>query len=119
MRAESAKKRARRPARRKAVEAVKERDGVCQFFLRIVVWAQHEREDRIDWASGDGHAILEACMAEFDYPTPDCFGPTVGHEPVKRSHGADETNPDEIVLLCVGHNNWVEDYPDARKLLGL
>ena len=66
--------------------------------------------------------IIELALAGQDgwnWPAPPCWGPLVGHEPLKRSHGADPCDPSQVVLLCVGHNSWVEDYPVARKLLGL
>ena len=80
------------------MEIVLERDKVCQFPLRFGAYAGQ-----------DG----------WNWPAPPCWGPLVGHEPLKRSHGADPCDPSQVVLLCVGHNSWVEDYPVARKLLGL
>jgi hypothetical protein len=51
---------------------------------------------------------------------PACFGGLEKHELVKRSHwtsGAlDENN---CVILCHGHNRWVEDWPVEAAELGL
>jgi hypothetical protein len=117
----SDKAKAKIPGRRRAMIVVRERDKVCQFWVRLVVWAQ--TTGAVEFPESpigqDGHVLLARCQMAFDYPTPECFGPLEGHEPKKRSGGADIENPDEIVLLCQGHNGWVEDYPEARKLLGL
>ena len=83
------------------MEIVRERDVVCQFRPRIQEWFEYHRFD------------------EFPAPILPCFGRLVGHEPLKRSHGADITDPEQVILLCEGHNSWVEDWPNARKLLGL
>ena len=114
----SDKRRATWEPRRQAMTVVRERDRYCQFFVRLVVWAQ--TTEAVDFSSGDGPAILAAAREAFGYPTPDCFGPLNGHEPRKQAHHPEDyLDPERIVLLCDGHNSWVEDWPDARKLLAL
>jgi hypothetical protein len=100
---ESAKRRATFPDRQKAMEMVRARDKVCQFWPRYYAWcALHPNE-------------------HFPAPVHPCFGELHGHEPRKLSHyPEDYTDPERIVLLCDYHNGgWVEDYPIERKLLGL
>lgn len=51
---------------------------------------------------------------------PDCHGPKNGHELRKSSHyPEDYYDPKWIVLLCNGHNDWVDDHNDDAVLIGL
>jgi hypothetical protein len=102
------------------MEIVRERDKVCQFWIHLIRWAMSNGFFEPDVLERrDGAEMVARARQAFGHPTPECFGDLVGHEPLKRSHGADTTNPDEVLLLCVGHNGYVEDFPIARKLLGL
>ena len=98
----SAKRRAAFTARRAVMKVVGERDKVCQFPGLYRTWRHYHRSD------------------EFPGPVSPCFGSLHGHEPRKLSHyPEDYLDPERIVLLCNGHNDWCEDWPNARKLLGL
>lgn len=52
-----------------------------------------------------------------------CFGPVNGHEIVSRAQAgrtdANLLDMDGIVLLCNGHNDACEDFPDMARALGL
>jgi hypothetical protein len=42
---------------------------------------------------------------------------TTGHEPRRRSQGADPTDPAEIIPLCTDGHGWVHDHPaEASRL---
>jgi hypothetical protein len=44
-------------------------------------------------------------------------GATDGHEPRKRSQGADPTDPQQVIPLCRRAHRWVHDHPaDAARL---
>jgi hypothetical protein len=48
-----------------------------------------------------------------------CFGiPQTPHHLLKEVHGGEYTL-DNLVTLCSGHNQMVEDYPDAAHAIGL
>jgi hypothetical protein len=101
MRKTSAEARAAIPARRKAIEVVKERDKVCQFEA-------HYRAL---------HGFTSNMVSVFDVPV--CYGPLDVHEPARRSQGADPTDPDQCVLLCRQHHSWVHAHPAQSYELGL
>ena len=48
-----------------------------------------------------------------------CMGTVNGHEVLKRSQGGSIIDPDNIVLLCNGHNVAVEDHPIEAHAFGL
>ena len=48
-----------------------------------------------------------------------CFGNLNGHELLKRSRGGSITDPDNIEILCDGHNVWVEDHPTLAHEIGM
>lgn len=51
---------------------------------------------------------------------PDCHGRLTGHELRKTSHyPEDYYDPQRIVSLCVGHNEWVDDFNDFAVAIGL
>jgi hypothetical protein len=111
----SEKARRRVPDRVAAMKIVKQRDQVCQFWPRLMSWGEQMEVSPL--------VPVEVAM-EFIYTfdlrlLPDCWGELEGHEPEKRSHCADPTDPEQIVLLCHLHNGWVEDYPLAAKALRL
>ena len=88
----SDKRREQIPARQAAVAEAMRRDGErCQWPIRA--------------------AGVEGLRAPLR-----CFGPLTPHEP-KGARNVDRTDPDEIVTLCLFHNEACEDYPaDARRL---
>lgn len=89
----SAKRRAEGPARRAAVAAAAERDGyTCQ---------------------------AAPLVASVDPKNADCWGPLVGHEPLKRSQGGNPNDVDDVLTVCVWHNQWVELEPALAKRVGL
>lgn len=48
-----------------------------------------------------------------------CFGPLTTHEVLKRSAKSGSHLDDQFaVLLCAGHNGWVEDHPLEAQRLG-
>jgi hypothetical protein len=118
----SDKRRATFPARKAAMAEVRARDSnTCQFWLRLVVWAQESGAVYFpNRPNVDGAALLRQCREAFPVHVPDCFGDLNGHEPRKQAHHSEDyTDPERIVLLCNVHNDWVEDYPIERKLLDL
>jgi len=48
-----------------------------------------------------------------------CFGVINGHELKKRSQGGSIVDPENVVLLCNYHNDWIEDNPAVAKRVGL
>ena len=48
-----------------------------------------------------------------------CMGSINGHELKKRSQGGSITDPENVVLLCNFHNDWVEDNPIDARAWGL
>lgn len=76
-----------------------------------------ERRTALETAFGPRDAW--ACFASvhrYDVMGP-CFGPINGHEIVKRSQGGSITDPENVILLCDRHNEWVENFPlDAHRL---
>jgi hypothetical protein len=116
----SKKAKAKIPARRAAMEVVRERDQVCQFWLRLIVWAQTSGEVFFPARPNvDGKLLLEKAKEKFPVKVPDCSGPLDGHEPKHRSQGGDPTNPDEIQLVCRTHHDFCHDHPIEAKLLCL
>lgn len=49
----------------------------------------------------------------------ECRGNLVGHEPHKRSAGGDETDVDQVLLVCEFINAFVEDEPEWALSVGL
>lgn len=72
---------------------------MCQFHIRHNAWLY---DYGVDLA--------------FDEP---CGGPLDVHEPARRSHGADPTDPEQCVLLCRRHHEFVHANPSIGKALGL
>ena len=94
-------RRAKLPARRKCVDVVIERDGGC-VFVRMVA------RSSIVFTAGSGSWEDLRCSGVLD-----------AHEPAKRSHGADPTNPDECICLCRRHHNWAHAHPKLSEEIGL
>ena len=120
----SKKAKAKIPARRAAMKVVRERDQTCQFWLRLIVWAQKSGAVYFPNLSGvDGLYLLtkatEAFEAKLDLKIPQCSGPLDGHEPKHRSQGGDPTDPDDVVLTCRAHHDVCHAYPLAAKALNL
>ena len=97
LKAQSLKRLASLPARRRCVEIVHERDKVCQFWV-------HEA-GRL--------STLELVQAG------ECWGPLDVHEPGHRSQGADPTSPEACILLCRGHHDFAHREPRLAKGLGI
>ena len=121
----SDKRRATFPARKAAMAEVRARDSnTCQFWLRLVVWAQESgavyfpNRPNVDGARLLQQARLAFCL-EFDVTLPECSGPLDGHEPKHRSQGGDPTDPADIVLCCRAHHDFAHSRPIAAKALGL
>lgn len=70
----------------------------------------------------DGGCIVRALgemrIVSEGVPVPGCFGPPSAHHLLKASQGGAYTE-ENLVTLCVGHNDWVEDQPRAAYALGL
>ena len=115
IRSMSKKTRAKIPARKAAMEVVRERDAFCQLPLRLVVWAANE--DKL-WGRSGAEKYASAVDA-FEVNVGECSGPLDGHEPVHRSQGGDPTDPDAIVLLCRAHHDFCHEHPSAARDLGL
>jgi hypothetical protein len=104
---------------------VRARDSnTCQFWLRLVIWAQESGAVYFpNRPNVDGAALLakarEAFEAEFGVTLPECSGPLDGHEPKHRSQGGDPTDPDAIRLVCRAHHSWLHERPLCAKALGL
>jgi hypothetical protein len=47
-----------------------------------------------------------------------CFGMETPHHLLKEKHGGKYTE-ENLRVLCVGHNDMVEDYPNAAHAIGL
>ncbi|MCU1493893.1 MAG: hypothetical protein JWO62_1657 [Acidimicrobiaceae bacterium] len=97
IRAYSAKRAAQREPRAKAVAIAMERDG------RRCQWA-----DRV--AAAAPIAMRTNLLR--------CFGELTPHEPGGMRY-VDRTDPNEIVILCVRHNELVESEPNIARALGL
>ncbi len=89
----SPKRQATLAARRSCVEQVIERDGGCVF----------------------GRFFAAAGIPVVT----ECSGPLTAHEPAKRSHGADPTNPDEAVALCRRHHEFAHHNVRIAEGVGL
>ncbi len=103
----SPKRRRQEKARRECVDAVIARDGGCQFWHHV---------------NDYGGAFLRSTGTEWHVPdsAPLWCSPGLDvHEPAKRSHGADPTNPDECICLCRAHHDWVHASPKTAEDLGL
>lgn len=59
------------------------------------------------------------CQGLMRVPGHRCYGPLVGHEPLKRSAGGDPCDPDEVMIVCAGLNAWIEDNPVQARAFGL
>jgi hypothetical protein len=121
----SAKRRATFPARKAAMAEVRARDSnTCQFWLRLVVWAQESGAVYFpNRPNVDGAQLLRearhAFFDKFELIPPECSGPLDGHEPKHRSQGGDPTDPDAIRLVCRAHHSWCHNWPLAGRALGL
>jgi hypothetical protein len=49
----------------------------------------------------------------------ECWGEVHGHEIFKRSRGGSILDMDNVVLMCVYHNGFIEDFPNTANQLGL
>lgn len=103
----SEKRREQIPARQACVAAVIKRDGGCLFWRRF------------NDSGGEARDLLRLCPPGLQVSR--CSYPWVldAHEPARRSHGADPTNPDECVCLCRYHHTYVHEHPAIGRLLGL
>lgn len=48
-----------------------------------------------------------------------CNGPLDGHEPLPRSRGGDPTDPEQVILVCRQHHDWIHAHPEASYGYGL
>lgn len=101
MRKVSERRLALEKAREECVRIVKERDrNRCQFAVKLAAY------------------VHEYGMLDLPNGSQRCFGPIHLHEPAHRRN-SDITDPDQCLLLCNGHNGWVEDHPVLAEVLGL
>lgn len=77
------------------------------------------RDVRMAVFDRDGHrCVLAARVLLAGERVPACFGPITPHHLRKASAGGPYT-PDNLVTLCAGHNEWVENAPLQASALGL
>lgn len=95
----SARKRAKARQRAEVVRQVRERDQHCQMFER---W-YHQ-------GTGSWYGSLD----------PMCAGPLDVHEIIPRSAWRDgDLDPDNCVLVCRRHHDWIGNHPLQAAELGL
>jgi hypothetical protein len=59
------------------------------------------------------------CTVARIVPEITCWGPLDGHEPLTRARGGDACDPGEIITVCRGHHQWIDDHQEEAKALGL
>lgn len=108
MKQESDKHKAEREERERIKRVVRRRDRSCRARL---LYPEH-----IDSPDLDPEAAAAARQA---WPTR-CGGPLDIHEIIPRSAWrAGYLVPDNCVLICRNHHDWVDHWPDAAHVLGL
>lgn len=78
--------------------------------------SEHERREQVR------KEVLErdrVCRLSLHVRTGICGGPLDVHEPKTRARGGNYLDPDECVLLCRKHHDWVHDHPTEATELGL
>lgn len=93
------------PDRKLCREVVIARDKVCQFPVYF------ERCVEASIKSGQFPKVLVGAGSP-------CWGPPQVHEPAHRRN-SDVTDPEQCILLCQRHNQWLEDHPQSGYALGL
>ena len=99
----SAKRLAEHDRRAEVVQIVRERDSWCRLNPRSV----HYPRVQIDALMHHG-VLFPLCGGNLDV-----------HEPLTRARGGNYLDPDDCVLLCRQHHDWVHDHPRAAEKLGL
>ena len=59
------------------------------------------------------------CKVRELVPEVPCFDRLTGHELLPRGRGGSITNPANIVISCIGHQNWIHTHPEESHRRGL
>lgn len=59
------------------------------------------------------------CKGRELVPEVPCFDRLTGHELLSRGRGGSITNPKNIIICCIGHQNWIHAHPEEAHRRGL
>lgn len=59
------------------------------------------------------------CKVQELVPEVACLGRLSGHELLPRGRGGSIVNPANILMSCIGHQNWIRSHPEDAHARGL